>query len=125
MSIAYVSQDEIETHEAAMLQMVEAERKVQEAIEDNKERYIKDANERMHGKIKEAEERMRKAIEAALLQLSRLQRRRQIEQSGQLIMQQNTKSSDHRKSYWSCRGTLSASPSSVKSTTRLQMMCLS
>ena len=65
MSIEYVSQDEIEAHEAAMQRMVEDEKKKREAINDKKKRSINDADEKMKEAIKAAEEKMRKAIEAA------------------------------------------------------------
>ena len=65
MSIEYVSQDEIEAHEAAMQRVVEDEKKERKAINDKKKRAIEAAKQQHKMTIKAAEEKMRKTIEAA------------------------------------------------------------
>ena len=65
MTSEYVSQDEIEAHEAAVQRVVEDERKEQGAINDKKKRAIKAAVDKKKQAINSANEKMRKAIEAA------------------------------------------------------------
>ena len=65
MSTEYVSQDEIEAHEAAMQRAVEYEMREQEAINDKKNRAIMDSDDNKKWAIMEADRRMRKAIEEA------------------------------------------------------------
>ena len=65
MNSKYVSQDEIEAHEAAMQQVVEDEKKEQEAINDKRKMAMKDADDKMQKTIKAANEKLRKVIEAA------------------------------------------------------------
>ena len=65
MSTEYVSQDEIEAHEAAMQRVVDDEKKEQEAINDKKNRAINATSNKRKSAVKAADEKMRKVIEAA------------------------------------------------------------